>query len=73
MLNTEFFIDTNHMCFPFAVSFFFFPPQEKAGALLGSPHIVLDDWVYIYILKTLVLYPIARPKNTERVPFSTGN
>ena len=57
MLNTDFFIDTNHMCFPFA---FFFFPQEKAGALLGSPRIVLDDWVYIYIY----------PQNTCLVSYS---
>lgn len=43
MLNTKFFIDTNHM-FSFLLCYFFFP-QEKAGALLGSPHIVLDNWV----------------------------
>lgn len=53
MLNPKFCTDTSRVCFPFAVSSSF---QEKAGARLGSPHIVFDSWVYIPPDTCLVSY-----------------
>lgn len=43
VLVIRLFMDTHHAGFPFGLPS---PPaQEKVGALLGSPPIVLDDWV----------------------------
>lgn len=44
VLVIRLFMDTHHAGFPFGLPSPL-PPEEKVGALLGSPPIVLDDWV----------------------------